>query len=79
MKAVVYQNHGSPDILRCEEIDKPAPGDNEALVKVRAASINPLDWKVMKGGPFLVRLLLVAFRYMEAGHARGMVIITPES
>jgi NADPH:quinone reductase-like Zn-dependent oxidoreductase len=58
MKAVVYRNFGSPDILRCEEIEKPAPGDNEVLVKVRAASINPLDWKLMKGGPFLVRLLL---------------------
>ncbi len=58
MKAIVYQNFGSPDILRCEEIDKPAPRDNEVLIKVRAASVNPLDWKLMKGGPFIVRLLL---------------------
>ncbi|HTS62592.1 MAG TPA: NAD(P)-dependent alcohol dehydrogenase [Candidatus Acidoferrales bacterium] len=58
MKAVVYRNFGSPDVLRCEEIDKPAPGDAEVLVKVRAASVNPLDWKMMKGGPFLMRLLL---------------------
>ena len=58
MKAIVYQDFGSPDILRCEEIDKPIPGDNEVLIKVRAASVNPLDWKLMKGGPFIVRLLL---------------------
>jgi NADPH:quinone reductase-like Zn-dependent oxidoreductase len=58
MKAVVYQNFGSPDILRYEEIDKPTPEDNEGLVKVRAASVYPLDWKLMKGGPLLVRLLL---------------------
>jgi NADPH:quinone reductase-like Zn-dependent oxidoreductase len=58
MKAIVYQGFGSPDILRCEEIDKPIPGDDEVLVKVRAASVNPLDWKLMKGGPFIVRLLL---------------------
>ena len=58
MKAVTYRSFGSPDILLCEEIDKPAPGDNEVLIKVRAASINPLDWKLMKGGPFLMRLLL---------------------
>jgi NADPH:quinone reductase-like Zn-dependent oxidoreductase len=58
MKAIVYQNFGSPDILRCEEIDKPTPGDNEVLIKVRAASVNPLDWKLMKGGPFIVRILL---------------------
>ena len=58
MKAIVYQNYGSPDILRCEEIDKPTPGNNEVLIKVRAASVNPLDWKLMKGGPLIVRMLL---------------------
>ena len=58
MKAVTYRNFGSSDILKYEEIDKPAPCDNEVLIKVRAASINPLDWKLMKGGPFLMRLLL---------------------
>ncbi len=58
MKAIVYQNFGSPDILRFEEIDKPTPADNEVLIKVRAASVNPLDWKLMKGGPFILRLLL---------------------
>lgn len=58
MKAVVYEGFGSPDILRCQDIEKPTPGENEVLIKVRAASINPLDWKLMKGGPFLVRILL---------------------
>ena len=46
------------DVLRCEEIEKPVPGDNEVLIRVRAASVNPLDWKVMSGGPFIVRVLL---------------------
>jgi len=58
MKAIVYHSYGSPDVLRCEEIDKPVAADNEVLIKVRAASVNPLDWKLMKGGPFLVRILL---------------------
>ena len=58
MKAIVYQGFGSSDILRCEEIDKPIPLDDEVLIKVRAASVNPLDWKLMKGGPFIFRLLL---------------------
>jgi hypothetical protein len=58
VKAIVYQNFGSPDILRFEEIDKPTPADNEVLIKIRAASVNPLDWKLMKGGPFILRLLL---------------------
>jgi NADPH:quinone reductase-like Zn-dependent oxidoreductase len=58
MKAIVYQNFGSPDVLECQEIAKPTPADDEVLIKVRAASLNPLDWKLMKGGPFIVRLLL---------------------
>jgi hypothetical protein len=45
MKAIVYRNFGSPDILRFEEIDKPTPADDEVLIKVRAASVNPLDRK----------------------------------
>ena len=58
MRAIVYQDFGSPDILKCEDIEKPTPGDNEVLIRVRAASLNPLDWKLMKGGPFILRLLL---------------------
>jgi NADPH:quinone reductase-like Zn-dependent oxidoreductase len=58
MKAIVYQNFGSPDVLKCQEIEKPLQGDDEVLIKVRAAAVNPLDWKLMKGGPFIVRLLL---------------------
>jgi NADPH:quinone reductase-like Zn-dependent oxidoreductase len=58
MKAIVYQGFGSPDILQYQDIEKPLPGDDEVLIKVRAASVNPLDWKILKGGPFIVRLLL---------------------
>jgi NADPH:quinone reductase-like Zn-dependent oxidoreductase len=57
MKAIVYRNYGSPDILRLEEIEKPIVGDNEVLLKVRAASLNPLDWHFMRGLPYLVRIL----------------------
>src|SRR5262252_1874015 len=58
MKAIVYQHFGSPDILECRQFEKPVPGHDEVLIKVRAASINPLDWKLMKGGPFIMRILL---------------------
>jgi NADPH:quinone reductase-like Zn-dependent oxidoreductase len=58
MKAVVYEDFGSPDVLKFADIEKPVPGDDEVLIKVRAASLNPLDWKLMKGGPFILRLLL---------------------
>src|SRR5258707_6889727 len=58
MKAIVYRNYGSPDVLRCEDIEMPTPGDNGVLIKVLAASVNPLDWKLMKGGPYTLRILL---------------------
>ena len=45
--------------LRCEEVDKPVPKDDEVLIKVRAASINPLDWRLMKGEPRVIRILSV--------------------
>jgi len=57
MKAVVYYHYGSPDVLRCEEIEKPATGENEVLIKVRAAAVNPLDWHFMRGTPYLVRTM----------------------
>jgi NADPH:quinone reductase-like Zn-dependent oxidoreductase len=62
MKAIVYHNYGSPDVLKCEEIEKPTAGDNEVLIKVRAASVNPLDWRLMRGKPFFVRLLIGGLR-----------------
>jgi NADPH:quinone reductase-like Zn-dependent oxidoreductase len=56
MKAIVYSNYGSRDLLRCEEIDKPTPGDDEVLIKVRAASVNPFDAGLLKH-PFMRRVL----------------------
>src|ERR1700693_1044322 len=57
MKAILYRNYGSPDLLSCEEIGKPTAGDDEVLIKVRAASVNPFDWHFMRGTPYMVRLL----------------------
>jgi NADPH:quinone reductase-like Zn-dependent oxidoreductase len=56
MKAIVYEQYGSPDVLELKEIDKPSPGDDEVLIKVRAVALNPLDWRIMGGKPFIVRL-----------------------
>jgi len=56
MKAIVYHDYGSPDVLKCEEIEKPTVGDHEVLIKVRAASVNPLDWHFMRGTPYFVRI-----------------------
>ena len=49
MKAVVIHETGSPDVLRYEEVERPQAGDGEVLIQVRAASINPLDWKYRRG------------------------------
>lgn len=57
MRATVRTRYGSPDILELKEVDKPAPTDNQALVKIHAASVNPLDWHILRGEPFLVRLM----------------------
>ena len=56
MKAIVYYNYGSPDVLRYEEIEKPAAGDTEVLIGVRAASVNPLDGGSLKGVPYIFRI-----------------------
>jgi threonine dehydrogenase-like Zn-dependent dehydrogenase len=56
MKAVVYRCYGSPEVLRLEDVAKPKPLDDEVLVKVHAASVNPLDWHYMRGSPYIMRL-----------------------
>lgn len=56
MKAVVYSEYGSPDVLKIRDIKKPVPNDDQVLIKVRAASINPLDWHFMEGTPYIMRL-----------------------
>ena len=56
MKAVVYCEYGSPAVLRLEDVEKPVPADDQVLVRVRAASVNPLDWHFVRGTPYLLRL-----------------------
>jgi NADPH:quinone reductase-like Zn-dependent oxidoreductase len=58
MRAIVYHNYGSPDVLKCEEIEKPTPGDNEVLIRVCAASLNPLDWHFVRGLPYFLRMMI---------------------
>src|SRR6266700_2757855 len=56
MRAIVYHSYGSPDVLKCEEIEKPIAGDNDILIKVHVVSINPYDWHFMRGTPYVIRL-----------------------
>ncbi len=57
MKAA-YTKYGPPDVVAVNDLDKPVPRDNEVLIRVHSASVNPLDWKTMRGGRYIVRLLL---------------------
>ena len=56
MKATVYHEYGSPDVLKCEEVEKPTPADDEVLIRVRAASVNPVD-RFFRGRPYLTRIM----------------------
>lgn len=56
MKAVTARCYGSPDILEFADVEKPVPGEKDILIKVHAASVNPLDWHYMRGTPYVLRL-----------------------
>jgi NADPH:quinone reductase-like Zn-dependent oxidoreductase len=56
MKGVVNNCYGSPDVLKLEELPKPTPADDQLLVKVHAAALNPLDWHTMRGSPYIMRM-----------------------
>ena len=57
MKAITYRCYGSTDVLEFADVAKPQPADNEVLIKVVAASVNPLDWHFMRGTPYFMRLM----------------------
>jgi len=57
MKAITRDRYGSADVLELSEIDRPEPGDDEVLVRVHAAGVDPSVWHLMTGLPYLVRLM----------------------
>lgn len=62
MKAIAFTKYGLADDLQFKEIDKPAPKDNEVLIQVYAASINSWDWELLRGTPFVNRMMFGLFR-----------------
>ncbi len=57
MKAAIYTKYGPPDVVQIREIEKPVPKNNEVLIRIRATSVNPLDWHFMRGTPYVVRAM----------------------
>lgn len=62
MKAIVFHTYGLPDALTLENVEKPSPEDDEVLVNVHAACINSWDWELLRGVPFLNRLMAGLFK-----------------
>jgi NADPH:quinone reductase-like Zn-dependent oxidoreductase len=56
MKAIVCRTYGSPDVLHVEETAAPTPADDQVLIRIRAASINPYDWHSIRGSPYIMRM-----------------------
>jgi NADPH:quinone reductase-like Zn-dependent oxidoreductase len=57
MKAIICPKYGSPDVLQLQEVAKPAPKEDEVLIRIHAASINSRDWRFMRANPFFIRLV----------------------
>ena len=58
MEAIIYHRYGSPDVLEFEEIPKPTPAEDQVLIRVHAASVNPYDWHFLRGTPSFIRLFI---------------------
>ena len=62
MKAIVYTTYGDPEVLHLTEVEQPTPKDDEVLVKIMATSVNSWDWDLLRGKPYLYRLLFGLFK-----------------
>jgi NADPH:quinone reductase-like Zn-dependent oxidoreductase len=56
MKAIIRSAYGASDVVKLVDVEKPAPAEDQLLIKVRVAAVNPLDWHLMRGTPYLIRI-----------------------
>jgi NADPH:quinone reductase-like Zn-dependent oxidoreductase len=83
MRAIIINAYGPPAVLPQANNEAPQPGPDQLLIEVKAAGVNPIDWKIGKGN---IRVVLdkvypleqagEAHEYMEKCHARGKVVLT---
>src|SRR5436305_15157336 len=57
MKAIVQRRYGSPDVLQLRDVDEPVVGDDQVLVRVHAAAVSIGDWHLLRGVPYVIRLV----------------------
>jgi NADPH2:quinone reductase len=70
MRAIVLREHGGPEVLREEDLPRPAPGRHQLLVEVHATSVNPVDTKVRRGGG-AARAMPIVLGYDASGIVRA--------
>jgi NADPH:quinone reductase-like Zn-dependent oxidoreductase len=71
MKAVTFTEYGGPEVLRVGEVDEPHPGPGQVRIAVRAAGVNPIDWKARSG--MLREVMPVSFPVVDGREAAGVV------
>ena len=77
MKAIVFEKYGPPEkVLAIREVEKPVPKENEVLIKIQATAVNDYDWSMVRGKPYVYRLLFGLFKpkYPIAGMELSGVI-----
>ena len=74
MKAIVYSEFGGPEVLRLVDVPMPVPRDNEILIRVRAAALNPADWHLARGIPFPLRIMQGGLRRPASSRRLGLEV-----
>jgi NADPH:quinone reductase-like Zn-dependent oxidoreductase len=72
MKAAVYTAYGGPNVVQITDVPAPVPTDDDVLIRVRAAALNPHDWRIMRGSPYAFRTMYGGFRAPKARPGRDI-------